>query len=52
MTRKHFEAIAEIINCATGDEDTLRELTGSLVFYFENENPRFDRDQFLIACGF
>lgn len=52
MTRKHFEAIAKIIDFTEGDEDTLRSVVGGLILYFENENPNFDRDRFLVACGF
>ncbi len=54
MTRKHFEAIAEIINLhrATGDSETVRRLADELSVYFEDENPRFNRPTFLAACGF
>lgn len=54
MTRKHFEAIAEIINLhrAIGDSETVRRLADELSVYFEDENPRFNRPAFLVACGF
>ena len=61
MTKKHYEAIAAIINDETitmqhedGDtslvlwkDDTVRRLTD----YFATDNPRFDRARFLEACG-
>jgi hypothetical protein len=32
--------------------DRLRELTSTLINALADENPNFDRDRFLIACGF
>ena len=52
MTRKHFKAIAEIINDAGDDVDAVERLAGDLASYFKSENPNFDRDRFLTACGF
>lgn len=61
MTKKHFEAIAKILSkhsvsspAAGFDEgyETAREgLAIELADLFEMENPRFDRDVFLLACG-
>lgn len=50
MTKKHFEAIAEVIkNTLVSDR---REATATaMADYFETVNPRFNRDQFLTACG-
>lgn len=50
MTRKHFEAIAEIIRAIP--EDVSRSTAAhDLADYFETQNPLFDRRRFLIACG-
>lgn len=61
MTRKHFEAIALIIknaripNAAAGFDDGfdagVEDVATSLADYFAGENPRFDREKFLTACG-
>ena len=61
MTKKHYEAIAHIIEDETtiiqhegGDtspalwkEETARRLAD----YFEQDNPKFNRTMFLTACG-
>ncbi len=65
MTRRHFIAIAEIIRqnvidvdalpegpVATAAMTTLRITTNQLMGYFKTENPLFDEDRFLVACGF
>lgn len=49
MTRKHFKAIAEIISSQPDVSITLAE---ELASYFKSDNPNFDRDRFLTACGF
>lgn len=49
MTLKHFKAIAEIISSQPDVSITLAE---DLASYFKTENPNFDRDRFLAACGF
>jgi len=57
MTKKHYEAIAEVINDVIRpyDERAVQNLvydvTNDLADYFESDNPRFDRDRFLTACG-
>ena len=61
MTRKHFEAIAEIVNSLTipnaaagfdeGFNSGVVELAENLAGYFATENPNFDRQRFLKACG-
>ena len=63
MTKKHFEAIAAIIK---SDLDALSDVSGpaaesareaceniavGMADYFASENPRFDREKFLTACG-
>lgn len=64
MTKKHFEAIARTIRdefeatLPSSDPEFIRgaayaleETAKSLADYFARENPRFNRAQFLTACG-
>ena len=66
MTRKHFEAVAEIIRLSAplepalhenesiwidGAKDMLGRVASDLADLFAQENPRFDREKFLRACG-
>lgn len=62
MTKKHFEAIAALFanaNLSVVDEHgnpqaadiVMADLCHDTADYFETENPRFDRDRFLAACG-
>jgi len=61
FTRQHYKAIAEIVKEErTGYEArhqpsayvaACNAIAESLMYYFAADNPRFDRDQFLIACG-
>lgn len=62
MTKKHFEAIAEIISkqkphgylnmpitdCAFNNAK--KDIAKGLADYFEQENPNFDRSRFIVAC--
>jgi len=53
MTRKHFELIAAAIAAqvpAVGHSAALL-IAASLADDFAFENPRFDRQRFLKACG-
>ena len=57
FTKKHYKAIAEIVvrarknpNLATVDGHC-RQIASDLANYFATDNPRFDRDKFLSACG-
>jgi len=57
MTRKHFEAIAALINAEQSDKtgeawQAVRDVAVRLAAQFNIENPRFDRDRFMTACGF
>ncbi len=47
LTRKHFKAIAEILNHKEADYGEVMEF----VNYLQAENPRFDRARFINACG-
>lgn len=60
LTKKHFKAVAEVIKsqimqyyiqerhaCANGVESIAYHLAD----YFATQNPRFDRERFMKACG-
>jgi len=59
MTRKDYVLIAEALRLANGsirvapyDAETAIELVAEIIANkLENENPRFDRQRFLIASG-
>lgn len=59
MTRKHFEAIAKIINARLawadavqyGYIDATQKIANEMADYFATQNPNFDRARFLKACG-
>ena len=56
LSRKHFEAIADIIKCSRrnyGGQDVLdtREVLNDLVEFFYSENGFFDVEKFLARCG-
>ena len=58
MTRKDYELIAGVISMTArefrGVEDgtnACRDIATFLASRLENDNPRFDRDRFLKACG-
>lgn len=55
MTKKHYEAIARIMHYDTqGDtkaENARVNTAQLLASYFATDNPRFDRERFLQACG-
>ena len=57
LTRKDFKAIAEIIKEETSFVNPyfpfmyVKNLTDELAGYFKRENPKFDRERFLKACG-
>lgn len=63
MTRKDYQLIAETIravyeshrhswhNAPTDRQDAIRQVANSLVCRLVDDNPRFDEDKFLKACG-
>lgn len=55
MTKKHYDAIAGIITSWMYYSDettsTCRAIAYDLADYFATENPKFQRDKFLTACG-
>lgn len=67
MTRKHFDAIAKVINeqldeitasilISTASKQiamiTLRTTASLLAIEFKKQNANFDSSRFLTACGF
>lgn len=61
MSRKHYRETADIIKSVYQDygdgKDPLfplamRAMAGRMATMFEIDNPRFDRDMFMEACGF
>jgi hypothetical protein len=55
MTKKHFNAIAEIVKTAIennpGAKGTISAMGYKLATLCENDNPNFDLGRFLTACG-
>jgi hypothetical protein len=56
LSRKHFEAIADIIKTSRrnyGGQDVLdtQEVLNDLVEFCYSENGLFDAEKFLSACG-
>lgn len=57
LTRQHYKAIAAIIKENTSHVNPqflfipTQELVEFLSNYFTTDNPNFDRDKFLAACG-
>ena len=52
LTRKHFNALADIVNDQRKSECvcTVR-LANAIADFCEQENPRFNRDAFIEGCG-
>lgn len=60
FTRKHYKAIAKITDSKTCvqilsdnpfDYLLKNQVIDALADMFEEDNPRFDRDKFIKACG-
>lgn len=56
MNRKHYQLIAGSINDSLPDMDSregeaVRDLVNHLCRALQADNPAFDRDKFLEACG-
>lgn len=51
MTKKHFEAFAREI--AESNQDQIPKMFAAMVVIrvAQQDNPRFDRERFLKACG-
>lgn len=59
MPRKHYRetavSIADAVSRANGNKvakATAYTIADRLAFMFKSDNPRFDRNQFMDACGF
>lgn len=57
MTKKDYKLIADAILSAKQNTNPLEQSAISTVVHelanrLQNENPRFDRERFLSACGF
>jgi hypothetical protein len=57
LSRKHFEAIAREIKTLMGTDlrwtdEPFSDFIDSLCYNFRQDNPNFDRDKFIKACGF
>ena len=50
MTRKHFKMVAQVVS-AIDNMDTRREVALNFASEFQKENPRFDIEKFIKACG-
>lgn len=61
LSRKHYKAIAEIIKTQKDLADIfagkefatqrIDDVATGLADHFAKDNPRFDRERFLAACG-
>lgn len=56
MTRKHYKMIANAINCVGYFRDmccyeTKAEISKTIAAELAKDNPKFNRDKFLKACG-
>lgn len=54
FTRKHYRAIAKILKNHDDFIERVNKYTSlcnDLADYFASDNPRFDREKFLAACG-
>jgi hypothetical protein len=50
MTKKHFEAMAELIRRIAGKTERRRQAE-VIALHCAKANPRFDRKRFMAACG-
>ena len=53
MTKKHYEAIANIMKgyIPNAKSKSFKYIAEDLADYFAQDNPKFDRERFLNACG-
>lgn len=50
MTRKHFQAIADVIRKYGGDEGRKALMALEMAATLRQFNPNFDRERFIRAC--
>jgi hypothetical protein len=51
MTRRHFQAVADVLRASGAHPDAVRDIALALADVFAADNPRFDEERFLTACG-
>lgn len=54
MTRKHYEAIAQVFTQYTQREEDRKiaeHIARNMCAYFQADNPKFQKQRFLEACG-
>ena len=55
MSKKDYKAIAKVIKRYNPNEmgyahSLINEMIHDLCDYFQQDNPRFDKDKFIVAC--
>ena len=51
LSRKHYQAIADIIRTrGTSNKNQVENIKSDLAEYFQEDNPRFDKERFWKAC--
>lgn len=51
MTKKHFEALAREIAASNNSAEMKMFAAMVVIRVAQNDNPRFDRERFMKACG-
>ena len=54
MTKKHFKALADVIKLAADSgmsQQQLRAIAVGIALVCKRDNPAFNRDKFIEACG-
>lgn len=53
MSRKDYERMAQALRISQKEAsiDVLRTIADELAIVFKSDNPRFDKDKFMVACG-
>jgi hypothetical protein len=55
LQRRHFQLVADILKIFYRRSDDQRSIVAAIAYQFADtftlDNPRFDRDRFLRACG-
>lgn len=57
LSRKHYTKIAAVLSeerewaTSPQKDEIMRDVAISLADYFVTDNPNFDRERFLTACG-
>ena len=53
MTKKHYIAIAHVLKTQLSNPNvySVEDVCRTLAHYFATDNPKFDRQRFLDACG-